>query len=257
MVDCHCHAGRLGLDDVIAVVHSIIIIRVLIVGFIEWEALVDYSEAGCWVCGAWGARLGVLTLALCCTLAPLPAHSYIYAHYSNMTSMLFEDLPAFFWIITTKPKKDLWVCYDPNTTTTKYIVLIRRYDCNFEIKVLHAQQAGFSAAIVHNMYSETLLNMKLQQCGMIILVMVVILIVRCVQYRKRMRKNRLTKEQLKRDPIHKFTKGDEYDVCAICLDEYEEGDKLRVLPCSHAYHSKCVDPWLTGTKKLALCATNA
>uniref|UniRef100_A0A8C2HUQ0 RING-type E3 ubiquitin transferase n=1 Tax=Cyprinus carpio TaxID=7962 RepID=A0A8C2HUQ0_CYPCA len=254
-------------------------------------------------------QLGVSILVFFCTVAPSPAQAYIYAHYSNMTSMLFEDLPALFGpplpkdglvgvLVEARPQN---ACMpidpppvsptpaDPNSTT-KYIVL-------------HAQQAGFSAAIVHNMYSNSLLSMGYSNdtimeeieipsvftsyyasqilhsfiipekgayvilkpefsfplsyylipftgvVGIIFIVMVIILIVRCVQHRKRLRKNRLSKEQLKKIPTHKFVKGDSYDVCAICLDEYEEGDKLRVLPCSHAYHCRCVDPWLTQTKK--------
>ncbi|XP_010777005.1 E3 ubiquitin-protein ligase RNF13 [Notothenia coriiceps] len=75
--------------------------------------------------------------------------------------------------------------------------------------------------------------------GICLILIVVFMITKFVQDRHRARRSRLRKDQLKKLPIHKYKKGDNYDVCAICLDEYEEGDKLRVLPCSHGESESC------------------
>jgi translation initiation factor 4A len=33
-------------------------------------------------------------------------------------------------------------------------------------------------------------------------------------------------------------------VCGVCLVDFDTGDELRVLPCSHYFHRECIDHWL-------------
>lgn len=86
--------------------------------------------------------------------------------------------------------------------------------------------------------------------GVCFFFMVIFSVARYARFRLRERRARITPANLKKIPTKKFAKGDEYDMCAICIEEYEDGDKIRLLPCNHAYHCKCVDPWLTSGKKV-------
>ncbi|XP_036455076.1 RING finger protein 215 [Colossoma macropomum] len=52
------------------------------------------------------------------------------------------------------------------------------------------------------------------------------------------------------DPTHGQP---ETDSCAVCLEQYNNNQCLRVLPCLHEFHRDCVDPWLLLQQTCPLC----
>uniref|UniRef100_A0A0N4ZS91 RING-type domain-containing protein n=1 Tax=Parastrongyloides trichosuri TaxID=131310 RepID=A0A0N4ZS91_PARTI len=86
--------------------------------------------------------------------------------------------------------------------------------------------------------------------GLCFIVLCVSLGIRLFRERRKLAKKRLSKANLKKIPIKKYVKNDGPDTCAICLEEFIEGEKLRVLFCNHTYHCKCIDPWLTKNRKV-------
>ncbi|RXM29456.1 E3 ubiquitin-protein ligase RNF13 [Acipenser ruthenus] len=232
----------------------------------------------------------IFTVQLFTFLNLLPVDADIAAYSTDNKTQTFDDLPSRFgyrlpseglkgFLVGAMPENACETINPPplkDNSTGAFIVLIKRFDCNFDVKVLNAQKAGYKAAIVHNVESEDLISMGSNDVDIVKQIDIPSVFIgegtasflkEGYFYEKGGHIVLLPDFSL---PLEYYlipfliivgiclilivifmvvVAGDVYDVCAICLDEYEGGDKLRVLPCSHAYHCKCVDPWLTKTKK--------
>ncbi|XP_029787448.1 E3 ubiquitin-protein ligase RLIM-like, partial [Suricata suricatta] len=56
-------------------------------------------------------------------------------------------------------------------------------------------------------------------------------------------------------PIRSYAEGDALQSCAICITEYTEGNRVRILPCTHQFHVDCVDRWLSENSTCPICRT--
>ncbi|XP_018328289.1 RING finger protein 44-like [Agrilus planipennis] len=45
--------------------------------------------------------------------------------------------------------------------------------------------------------------------------------------------------------------------CVVCMCDFEARQLLRVLPCSHEFHAKCIDKWLRSNRTCPICRGNA
>lgn len=52
--------------------------------------------------------------------------------------------------------------------------------------------------------------------------------------------------------------GSTFKTCAVCIEEYADGDLLHVLDaCGHCFHAKCVDEWLLNAPFCPVCKASA
>ncbi|ESQ40024.1 hypothetical protein EUTSA_v10014876mg [Eutrema salsugineum] len=67
----------------------------------------------------------------------------------------------------------------------------------------------------------------------------------------------LKKRELKRFPVAAYGSS-EVEIaateCAICLGEFADGERVRVLPpCNHSFHMSCIDTWLVSHSSCPNC----
>ncbi|XP_064630479.1 E3 ubiquitin-protein ligase RNF38-like isoform X3 [Lineus longissimus] len=72
----------------------------------------------------------------------------------------------------------------------------------------------------------------------------------------------LTKSDIDKLPSYRFNpemqRSDaDQTSCVVCMCDFEVRQLLRVLPCSHEFHAKCVDKWLKTNRTCPICRADA
>ncbi|KAM9730312.1 RING finger protein 44 isoform 1-T1 [Dama dama] len=70
----------------------------------------------------------------------------------------------------------------------------------------------------------------------------------------------LTKADIEQLPSYRFhpdSHQSEQTLCVVCFSDFEARQLLRVLPCNHEFHTKCVDKWLKANRTCPICRADA
>uniref|UniRef100_G3Q350 RING-type domain-containing protein n=1 Tax=Gasterosteus aculeatus aculeatus TaxID=481459 RepID=G3Q350_GASAC len=70
----------------------------------------------------------------------------------------------------------------------------------------------------------------------------------------------LTKADIEQLPSYRFNSNNhqsEQTLCVVCMCDFESRQLLRVLPCNHEFHAKCVDKWLKANRTCPICRADA
>ncbi|XP_069507566.1 RING finger protein 44 isoform X3 [Ambystoma mexicanum] len=70
----------------------------------------------------------------------------------------------------------------------------------------------------------------------------------------------LTKADIDQLPSYRFnpeSHQSEQTLCVVCFSDFETRQLLRVLPCNHEFHAKCVDKWLKANRTCPICRADA
>ncbi|MCL7022463.1 hypothetical protein MKW94_015898 [Papaver nudicaule] len=75
-------------------------------------------------------------------------------------------------------------------------------------------------------------------------------------------KHRFTGQERQSNQVHEeaqaSAKAPEDELtCSVCLEQVNEGEIIRTLPCLHQFHSTCIDPWLRQQGTCPVCKFKA